>query len=88
MFLNGVLGHERAEYGGLCGVGWMRWDANANVGTFWGVARKCRYGVLMRMGEGWVFLNGVLGHERAGFVVNSGETSKGSIPGEQPWVGM
>ena len=31
----------------------------------WGVARKCRYGVLMRMGEGWVFLNGVLGHERA-----------------------
>ena len=23
-----------------------------------------------------------------GFVVNSGETSKGSIPGEQLWVGM
>ena len=31
----------------------------------WGVAKKCRYGVLMRMGEGWVFLNGVQGHERA-----------------------
>ena len=30
-----------------------------------GVARKCWYGVLMRMEEGWVFLNGVLGHERA-----------------------
>ena len=34
VFLNGVLGHERAGYGGLCGVGWMRWDANVNVSTF------------------------------------------------------
>ena len=30
-----------------------------------GVVGKCRYGVLMRMGEGWVFLNGSLEHERA-----------------------
>ena len=36
-FLNGVLGHERAGYGGLCGVGWMRWDANVNVSTFGGL---------------------------------------------------
>ena len=34
VFLNGVLGYERARYGGLCGVGWMRWDANVNVSTF------------------------------------------------------
>ena len=33
----------------------------------WGVARKCRYAVLRRMGEGWVFLNGVLEHEMAGY---------------------
>ena len=37
VFLNGVLGHERAGYGGLCGVGWMRWDANVNVSTFRGL---------------------------------------------------
>ena len=66
MFLNGVLEHEMAGYRGLCRVGWMRWDANVNV--IWhigGVVGKCRYGVLMRMGGGWVFLNGSLEHERA-----------------------
>ena len=37
VFLNGSLGHERAGYGGLCGVWWMRWDANVNVSTFGGL---------------------------------------------------
>ena len=36
VFLNGVLEHERARYGGLCGVGWMQWDANVNVSTYGG----------------------------------------------------
>ena len=36
VFLNGVLEHERARYGGLCGVGWVQWDANVNVSTYGG----------------------------------------------------
>ena len=36
VFLNGVLGHERARYGGLCGVGWVQWDANVNASTYGG----------------------------------------------------
>ena len=37
VFLKGSLEHERARYGGLCGVGWVQWDAIVNVSTFGGL---------------------------------------------------
>ena len=40
VFLNGALRHERAGYSGLCGVGWVRWDANVNVSTLGGLQKS------------------------------------------------